>query len=108
MFVSLYKSRFCSSRFLVRCLCSKTASPGSVETVPCGILKNQPDPPIKADEEYPDWLWKLMDRQPTFKELQERYLQSGEASLTLLEAERLSRLTRKRAIREQKHKTAKF
>lgn len=51
-------------------------------TVPCGILKNQPDPPLKADEEYPDWLWSLLDRQPTLKELKERYIQSGEESLT--------------------------
>lgn len=80
----------------------------SSETVPCGILKNQPDPPLKADEEYPEWLWKLLDKQPTLKELKQRYLEEGEAGLKLEEVERLSRLGRKRMIRDHKLKKAKF
>lgn len=96
MLISL--GRLCfgiSSRSLLRYLSSEVPSQGdlspcfliqvlvdAVGTVPCGILKNQPDPPLKADEEYPDWLWSLLDRQPTLKELKGRYIQSGEQSLT--------------------------
>lgn len=27
----------------------------------CGLLKNEADPPIKPDSEYPGWLFKLLE-----------------------------------------------
>lgn len=50
--------------------------------MPCGIFKDQPDPPLKPRDEYPAFLWKLLDKQPTLKELMEKYLQNGEVALT--------------------------
>lgn len=44
-------------------------------------MKGEADPPIKADSEYPDWLFKLLDPQPSAGELQKAY--EGPAGLTM-------------------------
>eukprot|EP00884_Botryococcus_braunii_P000353 jgi/Botrbrau1/10318/Bobra.0120s0031.1 len=41
------------------------------------ILKGGTDPPLKPDEEYPDWLWELAEPQPTLFELRRKYEAAG-------------------------------
>ncbi|KAJ9512812.1 hypothetical protein QJQ45_029039, partial [Haematococcus lacustris] len=43
----------------------------------CALMKGEEDPPLKPDSEYPDWLWKLLDPQPTGKELFATYQGHG-------------------------------
>lgn len=50
---------------------SKTTATG------CGLLKNEPDPPLLPDDAYPAWLWKLIDPMPTVKELTAKYHSEG-------------------------------
>lgn len=45
------------------------------------LLKKGSDPPLKGDEELPDWLWKLGEPEKTLNELK----RADEASLTLQE-----------------------
>ncbi len=40
-------------------------------------MKGEPDPELKPDSEYPDWLWTLLDPQPSIKELEEKYQGQG-------------------------------
>lgn len=54
----------------------------TTDIVPVNIYKDKEDPPIKDDSEYPDWLWELVDPQPTLKELTLKYEQEGEDALT--------------------------
>jgi len=49
-------------------------------------MKGEADPPIRPDSEYPDWLFKLLDPQPTVSELQRQYEGPG---LTLAQASNL-------------------
>lgn len=37
------------------------------------LKKGESDPPLKADSEYPSWLLKMLDPQPTMTELQRLY-----------------------------------
>ncbi len=46
------------------------------------ILKGQNDPPIKPDNEYPPWLFKLLETEATVVELQRVYEGTG---LTLMQ-----------------------
>jgi hypothetical protein len=43
----------------------------------CGLLKGEPDPELRPDDQYPDWLWALAEPPPTSKELEAKY-QAGE------------------------------
>mmetsp|Transcript_9160 Transcript_9160/g.17212 ORF Transcript_9160/g.17212 Transcript_9160/m.17212 type:complete len:119 (-) Transcript_9160:205-561(-) len=52
----------------------------------CGVLKGQADPPIRADSEYPSWLWNLLTVQKGKNELEKLYLEEG---LSPAELERL-------------------
>lgn len=47
----------------------------------CALLKGENDPPLKSDNEYPDWLWRLLDPRPTASELQKLY--EGQQGLTI-------------------------
>lgn len=40
-------------------------------------MKGGTDPPLKPDEEYPEWLWELADPQPTLFELRRKYEAAG-------------------------------
>ena len=46
------------------------------------IYKGEDDPPLRADSEYPEWLWALAEPAPTVAELQRLYEGEG---LTLKE-----------------------
>ena len=50
--------------------------------VPCAFLKNQADPAILPDDAYPDFVWKLLTKQPTLKELVKKYNEQGVGALT--------------------------
>lgn len=54
--------------------------------VPISIFENQPDPPLLPREAYPAWLWTLLDKQPTLKELAQKYERHGESGLNETEA----------------------
>ncbi|KAG2446451.1 hypothetical protein HYH02_008443 [Chlamydomonas schloesseri] len=70
----------------------------------CGLLKNEADPPIKPDAEYPAWLFKMLDPRPTIKELEKAYTGGG---LTIPELRRLWRLKNKARIKESNFLKAK-
>ncbi|GFR47925.1 hypothetical protein Agub_g9727 [Astrephomene gubernaculifera] len=70
----------------------------------CGLMKNEADPPIKPDSEYPEWLFKLLEPRPTIKELEKAYQEGG---LTIPELRRLWRLKNKARIKESNFLKAK-
>lgn len=43
----------------------------------CGLMKGEADPPLKADAEYPAWLWKLLEPAPSGNELEKAYKEGG-------------------------------
>jgi len=63
----------------------------------CSLLKAEQDPPLKADHEYPEWLWRLLDPRPTASELQTTYEGKGlnmeQVTFNLLLFSRFPRLT---------------
>ncbi|KZV33621.1 hypothetical protein F511_22260 [Dorcoceras hygrometricum] len=40
------------------------------------ILKDEQDPKILPDSEYPDWLWHLLDKRPALSELRRKDLET--------------------------------
>jgi len=77
-----------------------TIDPRNVEdptTVPgLNIRKGGEDPPIRADEEYPDWVWTLGDELPTLNQLQKIPAEER----TDEQNKRFKRLTRRAKIKE--------
>lgn len=61
------------------------------------LKKGEEDPPILPDDQYPPWLFTLMDPQPTVNELQRVYETEG---LNLDQLKRLRRYTNKLRINE--------
>lgn len=43
----------------------------------CGLMKGEPDPPLKADAEYPSWLFELLQPRATTRELAKAYQEEG-------------------------------
>ncbi|KAL6748483.1 mitochondrial ribosomal protein L37-domain-containing protein [Haematococcus lacustris] len=81
--------------------------PGQLSTTKatgCALMKGEEDPPLKPDSEYPDWLWKLLDPQPTGKELFATYQGHG---LSMQQLHRLWRQQNKARIKESNAEKAK-
>ncbi|GBG84401.1 hypothetical protein CBR_g38683 [Chara braunii] len=66
-------------------------------TVGANIMKDGSDPPLKDDSEYPDWLWTLLDKQPTLSELQRKDIDAMEEK----EIMRLLKLDNRKKIKEE-------
>eukprot|EP01033_Poteriospumella_lacustris_P012055 gene12055-8611_t len=64
------------------------------DKVPINFVKDEPAPVIKADSEYPDWVFKLGAKEPTLGELIERAETQGisDETFTVQDAKRLKRL----------------
>ena len=54
------------------------------------LMEGQPDPEIKDQNEYPDWLWGLLEDQASLQDLGRRY-DAGE-ELTMKEIQRILKL----------------
>ncbi|KAF9600278.1 hypothetical protein IFM89_005864 [Coptis chinensis] len=48
----------------------------STTTIGANTLKDGTDPKILADSEYPDWLWRLLDKHPALSELRRKNMES--------------------------------
>ena len=59
------------------------------------VLKNGSDPPLKHDDELPEWLWKLAGQRKTLAELQRQ----DEATLSLEDLKYKQRLENRKKIR---------
>lgn len=70
----------------------------------CAIKKGENDPPIKADSEYPTWLFELLTPEATVAELERLYCTEG---LTLPEMKRLHRYKNKMRIKDNNAARAK-
>lgn len=68
------------------------------------IVKGEEDPRLKSDNEYPDWLWKLLEPRPLVSELQRLYEGPG---LTLEQMRRLWLYKNKQRIKESNLSRAK-
>ncbi|KAG1656570.1 hypothetical protein FOA52_009058 [Chlamydomonas sp. UWO 241] len=82
----------------------KTGELSTAHATGCGLMKGEEDPPLLPDDQYPDWLWKMMKPRQSANELQKAYEGKG---LTIEELKRLYRLKNKQAINEANTMTAK-
>ena len=64
--------------------------------VGANILKDGVDPKVLADNEYPEWLWQLLDKRPPLSELQRRKPES----LSYEELRRFVKLDNRARIKE--------
>ncbi|XP_059637678.1 large ribosomal subunit protein mL54-like [Cornus florida] len=48
----------------------------STTVVGANILKDGADPKILPDSEYPDWLWRLVDKRPALSELRRKKIET--------------------------------
>lgn len=48
----------------------------STTVVGANILKEGTDPKILPDSEYPDWLWRLVDKRPALSELRRKKIET--------------------------------
>lgn len=48
----------------------------STTVVGANILKDGSDPKILPDSEYPDWLWRLLDKRPALSELRRKNVET--------------------------------
>eukprot|EP01018_Ginkgo_biloba_P026209 Gb_31356 [translate_table: standard] len=71
--------------------------------VGANILKDGTDPAIKADSEYPDWLWHLLDKRAPLSELQRK----DPKTLPFPELQRFVKLDNRRRIKESNASRAK-
>ncbi|KAJ9512553.1 hypothetical protein QJQ45_018941 [Haematococcus lacustris] len=92
--------------------------PGQLSTTKatgCALMKGEEDPPLKPDSEYPDWLWKLLDPQPTGKELFATYQGHGLSmqqslccSFTVCGASRTKHASKSPTLRRQRDREWRF
>ncbi|XP_078433039.1 large ribosomal subunit protein mL54-like [Wolffia australiana] len=71
--------------------------------VGANILKDGADPKILPDEEYPEWLWRLLDKRPPLSELQRK----NPETLSYDELRRLVKLDNRARIKESNSVRAK-
>ena len=63
------------------------------------LMEGQPDPEIKDQEEYPDWLWGLLEDPASLQDLGRRY-DAGE-ELTMKEIQRILKLHNRSNIKSK-------
>ncbi|GMH36759.1 hypothetical protein BSKO_04632 [Bryopsis sp. KO-2023] len=68
------------------------------DVAPVNILKTGEDPPLKPDEEYPAWLWKLVTPPASFGDLSVKMEEGGQGALDLEEGSRFLGLERRKSI----------
>lgn len=66
----------------------------------CNIFKDGEDPKLKPDEEYPDWLWSLIDPPLSAKQLRLKVQEIGFQDLPYEDYKRLQKLERRERIKE--------
>lgn len=66
----------------------------------CNIFQDGEDPKLKPDEEYPDWLWDLVNPPLTAKQIRQNIQDVGMEALPYDEFKRLEKLERKARIKE--------
>lgn len=71
--------------------------------VGANFLKEGSDPPVKDDSEYPDWLWKLLDKEPPLSELKRKEM----STLEVPELQRMVKLENRVKIKENNSLKAK-
>uniref|UniRef100_A0A0D6R8H9 Large ribosomal subunit protein mL54 n=1 Tax=Araucaria cunninghamii TaxID=56994 RepID=A0A0D6R8H9_ARACU len=71
--------------------------------VGANINKDGADPSVKADSEYPDWLWHLLDKQIPLSELQRK----DTNTMSVQELQRFVKLDNRRRIKENNALKAK-
>ncbi|KAG7395129.1 hypothetical protein PHYBOEH_004202 [Phytophthora boehmeriae] len=73
------------------------------KVVPTNILKEGSHPELKDRSEYPDWLWTLLDTQPTLGELE----RMGFDNLEEEQQRRYLKLSSRRAVKDMNATKAK-
>jgi large subunit ribosomal protein L54 len=72
------------------------------------IYQKGQDPPLLPDSEYPDWLWEILKRPKTLKQLREEAQKGGgPASLCADDLLRLDKLERKEKIKAHNQASSK-
>ena len=76
---------------------------GDLEATVCGlnILKDGEDPAVKADSEYPEWVFELHKPLPSMEELTKQYEKDGVDAMRPQDVKRLIRLWNRNRIRER-------
>ncbi|KAK9113507.1 hypothetical protein Syun_020304 [Stephania yunnanensis] len=75
----------------------------SSTTVGANILKDGTDPKVMADSEYPDWLWRLIDKKPALSELRRKDTEN----LPFEDLKRFVKLDNRARIKENNSNRAK-
>lgn len=65
------------------------------------ILQGGSDPALRADGEYPDWLWTIHEPLPSLGALQAKVLEVGGDALSDDEKRRMLKLWNRQRIRER-------
>ncbi|RLN99371.1 hypothetical protein DYB28_008066, partial [Aphanomyces astaci] len=71
---------------------------------PVNILKDSTHPELKAREEYPEWLYTLLDPKPTLGELERKGYDNLES---MTDKRRLIKLSYRKAIKEKNDSKSK-
>ena len=81
---------------------AQQAPPDSGDTVRgLNILQGGSDPALRADGEYPDWLWTIHEPLPSLGALQAKVLEVGGDALSDDEKRRMLKLWNRQRIRER-------
>lgn len=75
----------------------------STTTVGANILKDGTDPKVLDDSEYPDWLWRLLDKRPALSELRRKNIET----LPFEDLKRFVKLDNRARIKENNFSKAK-
>ncbi|XP_022154133.1 54S ribosomal protein L37, mitochondrial-like [Momordica charantia] len=75
----------------------------SSTVVGANILKEGADPKVMADSEYPDWLWRLIDKHPALSELRRKNVEA----LPYEDLKRFVKLDNRASIKENNSIKAK-
>ncbi|KAK3183737.1 hypothetical protein Dsin_031023 [Dipteronia sinensis] len=82
---------------------SLTKEAKSTTVVGANILKDGADPKVLLDSEYPDWLWRLLDKRPPLSELRRKNIET----LPYEELRRFVKLDNRARIKENNSLKAK-